>query len=86
MLRHKLRTLKFTAKETLRGFWMAVTGFFHYGTHFKRQEELKRKRDIHYHFREKTKKKLYKWTIQERAKIKKMGKFIPQKDRDNMCI
>ena len=85
-MRRRLSLLFWTFIEMLRNAWMAFTGVFLYATRFKQQEEKKKRQDEHYYFREQGKKKLFKWVVQERSKIKKMKKFIPKKDRENMCI
>ena len=86
MIKRRLELAFWTFIEMLRNLWMAFIGIFHYATHFKAQEEKKKQQDEHHYFREQSKKKLFKWVTKERAKIKSLIKFIPGKDKHNMCI
>ena len=86
MIWKRLGRMFYLMWDCVRLAWSAFTSIFLYASHFKRQEDKKKEQDVHHYFREESRKKMLRWAMQERRKIKNMKKFIPEKDRENMCI
>ena len=82
----RLKELFIVIGEFFRAVWDAFLGVFLYTRRIASLMREKEKQDEKLFFKNEIKKKTYKWVVEERKRIKLLGKKLSKKEKDNAAI